>query len=82
MRGDTGRSHDVERVAAQNQRELAESSAGALMSDEMLANATAHGRQVDLDQLHDEALAIAAELGQPPSPVERADGQGNNKAGR
>ena len=32
------------------------------MANEMLANAMAHGDEVDLDRLHEESLAAAAEI--------------------
>lgn len=44
------------------ERELGESNASALMSDEMLANAMAHGQAVDLDRLHEESLSAADEI--------------------
>ncbi len=52
------------RGAAQEaaEREMEESNASTLMSDEMLANAMAHGKTVNLDRLHEESLAAAAEI--------------------
>lgn len=47
------------------EEQLAESNTGVLMSDEMLANAMAHGQPVDLDRLHEESLAPADEPEQP-----------------
>ncbi|MDP9372452.1 MAG: hypothetical protein M3Q65_08380 [Chloroflexota bacterium] len=44
------------------EREMEESNASILMSDEMLANAMAHGETVDLDRRHEESLAAAAEI--------------------
>jgi hypothetical protein len=46
-------------------RELEESNASELMADEMLANAMAHGEQVDLERRHEESLEAAAELDPP-----------------
>jgi hypothetical protein len=47
---------------ADYERQLERSSASELMADEMLANAMAHGDEVDLDRLHEESLAAAAEI--------------------
>lgn len=44
------------------EREMEASNTGILMSDEMGANAMAHGETVDLDRLHEESLAAAAEI--------------------
>lgn len=43
-------------------RQLEGSNAGLLMSDEMGANAMAHGEAVDFDRLHEESLAEATEI--------------------
>lgn len=43
-------------------RQLEGSNAGLLMSDEMGANAMAHGEAIDFDRLHEESLAEAAEI--------------------
>ena len=43
-------------------RQLEESNAGLLMSDERGANAMAHGEAVDFDRLHEESLAEVAEI--------------------
>jgi hypothetical protein len=67
---DAGRDDRAERRApggdrpdrADYERQLEGSSASELMADEMLANAMAHGDEVDLDRLHEESLAAAAEI--------------------
>ena len=70
MMADAGRDDRAERRApggsrpnlADYERQLERSSASELMADEMLANAMAHGDEVDLDRLHEESLAAAAEI--------------------
>ncbi len=66
------------RGAAQEaaEREMEESNASTLMSDEMLANAMAHGKTVDLDRLHEESLAAAAEIEAEEDAEGEAGGRG------
>lgn len=57
------------------ERELEESNASELMADEMLANAMAHGEQIDLDRLHEESLDAAAEIAKREGTRRRVEGR-------
>jgi hypothetical protein len=61
MPGDD-KTHPTRPTMPDLERQLEESNASELMADEMLANAMAHGEDVDLDRLHEESLAAAAEI--------------------